>query len=422
MKKYVAALATICVFSLLTAPAAGVQIESCKDCHGDEMLVGVLNSVDLESYERSIHAEAGIECVDCHSTLSDVEDFPHDNSSAKVDCSMCHDSEFEDYKSSVHGKAFLDGNTSAAVCSSCHGTHNIKSVGDPESTVFPLNIVDTCMECHANPEDGAGEYLSSQEGVRAYENSIHLKALKNKGLTVSAACDDCHGSHKIQMSAHSESLTNRQNQPKTCAKCHEGIYQIYKDSIHGQNHAEGNQDVPVCTDCHGEHSIREHTDPESPVYTTNIAKTCSNCHEDETLSERYGFPLMRLESYRDTYHGIASSLGDTKVANCASCHGVHDIRSVEDPKSTVHIDNIPSTCGKCHPQAGKNFALGKVHVTEVRESNIGAFAVGKFYAILIGASVGGFLLFILTDLIALVRKMKRRPKRVNNSSDIIGGH
>ena len=400
----------LCAVALTSRPGAAVSNEDCLSCHDDPTLAndqGVSLTVDPKVFDGSIHGEAGIECGDCHDQLSDIEDFPHESPVNKVDCSMCHDSEFEDYKTSVHGEMFVAGDKTVPVCSTCHGKHNIRSPGDPQSLVFPINLVDVCLECHTDTQLMADHNLPASEKIKAYESSVHMKALKEKGLIVSATCNDCHGSHKIKPPDDPTSITNRLNLPKTCAKCHQGIYQAYLESVHGQDYLVGNEDVPICTDCHGEHTIMAHTSPDSSVYATHIGEMCSNCHEDEILSKKYGFSPKRIKSYLGTYHGIASSMGDSTVANCASCHGFHDIRPSDDPKSSVHLDNIPTTCGKCHPQAGKNFAIGKVHVAETRESSVGAYFVERFYMLFIGASVSGFLLFIIVDLYARRKKSRK---------------
>jgi hypothetical protein len=404
------ASALVAAVLLTSHSALAVSLEDCLSCHDDASLTneqGASVSVDPEVFKDSIHGQSGIECADCHADLADVQDFPHQTPVAKVDCSICHDQEFEDFKTSSHGEAFLSGDPSAPVCSTCHGTHNIKRVSDPESSVFPIKLVDICIKCHTDTKIVEEHKLPSAERIKAYENSVHMKALKEKGLTVSAACNDCHGSHKIKPPDRPDSLINRFNIPKTCAKCHQGIYQTYIESVHGQDYLMQNKDVPVCTDCHGEHSIKSHTSPDSSVYATHIAEICGNCHEDETLSKRYGIASQRLKTYLGTYHGIASKMGDTKVANCASCHGYHDIRPPNDPRSSVYPDNIPTTCGKCHPQAGKNFAIGKVHVSEAKESSIGRYFVEKMYTFIIVSTISGFLLFIGVDLYAKRRRKKR---------------
>ena len=41
-------------------------------------------------------------------------------------------------------------------------------------------------------------------------------------------------------------------------------------------------------------------------------------------------------SYLASYHGMASKVGSNTVANCASCHGVHNILPSSDPRSTIN--------------------------------------------------------------------------------------
>jgi hypothetical protein len=419
MVKHFIAFFVLCIAFVVPRNAAAVPNDDCLSCHDDPELIsdrGVSLHVDPEVFQSSIHGENELECVDCHYDLGDVEDFPHDTPLGRVDCSMCHDGELEDYETSIHGEAFAKGDPSVPTCSTCHGTHNIRKANDPSSTVYPLNLISTCLRCHVDTKIVAEHNLTSPDKIKSYESSVHMLALKEKGLTVSAACNDCHGSHKIRPPDNPSSSANRLNLPKTCAKCHQGIYQTYLESVHGQDYLKGNEDVPICTDCHGEHSIKAHTSPESTVYATHIAEICSNCHEDESLSKRYGIASRRLKSYLGTYHGIASKMGDVKVANCASCHGYHDIRPANDPRSAIYPDNIPTTCGNCHPQAGKNFAIGKVHIEALRESSRGANLVEKFYTVAIGGSIGGFIVFIIVDLLARRRRAKKKQQEKASSN------
>jgi hypothetical protein len=62
--------------------------------------------------------------------------------------------------------------------------------------------------------------------------------------------------------------------------------------------------------------------------------TCGRCHSDERLALRYNLPADKVPSYADSYHGLASRGGSQSVANCASCHGVHNILPVG--RSAVH--------------------------------------------------------------------------------------
>ena len=118
--------------------------------------------------------------------------------------------------------------------------------------------------------------------------------------------------------------------------------------IHGQAITKGNSQAPVCTDFHGIHSIKSHLDPNSSVAAKNLARTtCARCHEGVRLSQEFGVEGGRSSTYLASYHGLASELGSTVVANCASCHGVHNILPSSDPRSTINRANLIKTCGQC---------------------------------------------------------------------------
>ena len=61
----------------------------------------------------------------------------------------------------------------------------------------------------------------------------------------------------------------------------------------------------------------------------------------------------RFRRSRTAFTGSALRAGQLAVANCASCHGVHDILPSSDPRSHVSSANLPNTCGKCHPGRGQ---------------------------------------------------------------------
>ena len=55
---------------------------------------------------------------------------------------------FSSYEDSVHAKLVAGGNEKAAVCSDCHGTHDMRRVSDPQSPVYKANVPATCAKCH----------------------------------------------------------------------------------------------------------------------------------------------------------------------------------------------------------------------------------------------------------------------------------
>jgi DnaJ-class molecular chaperone len=172
-------------------------------------------------------------------------------------------------------------------------------------------------------------------------------------------------------------------------------------SIHGVLSARGRSDSPTCTTCHGIHGIKTKIDPDSPVNERRIAMTtCPQCHAAERISEEYGITRVQVKSYYDSFHGLSYREG-TYSANCASCHGVHDIRSSSDPLAMTYRDNLQKTCGSCHPGASANFARGKIHGVasvkgeEFREKVVGWVRV--VYLVLIVTVIGGMTFFNFTD-------------------------
>jgi cytochrome b subunit of formate dehydrogenase len=217
-----------------------------------------------------------------------------------------------------------------------------------------------------------------------------------KGSLNAAVCSDCHGAHDILPANDQKSPINKFNVPATCGKCHTAIMQTFNQSIHGQAIARGNQLAPVCTDCHGIHSIKAIADPNSSVSEQNLARaTCARCHEGVRLSQEFGVAGNRISTYMDSYHGLASEGGSTVVANCASCHGVHNILPSSDPRSTINRANLDATCGKCHQGVTQKFTLTKVHLDGGASKDIGSRAVRWirwFYLTLIFAVIGAMFL------------------------------
>ena len=394
-----------------TLAAAGVlaapTVEDCMDCHGDAGIEMTLPDggtkslfVDGKVYRRSVHGKGP--CTTCHVGAA----APH-GELAPVSCGRCHAEPEKSYAQSSHGKDRAAGNRDVPGCGDCHGTHDIRKPGDPKARTFRLNIARVCLRCHEDRVIEEKYRLPDRKVMEAYRNSVHGMALTKSGLVGTAVCTDCHGNHAILPGDQPRSATHRQNIPTLCGKCHSGILEVYERSVHGKGMRGGIAESPVCTDCHGEHTITKITDPASSVFAGNIPRTCSACHEQEGISSRYALPKKRLSTYMDSFHGIALEYGMTKAANCASCHGFHDVLPSSDPASPVNKANLPKTCGKCHPNAGANFAKGLVHVEVTPQKAMGVFAVRVFYTIFISTLVLLFVLHVGMDLLGRRRRKQR---------------
>lgn len=256
------------------------------------------------------------------------------------------------------------------------------------SVVFAEKFPGACRDCH-------------EETVKLYEKSIHGKARIGSGLIVAPSCIDCHSKH---------AKTAKRDTPPICGKCHTGILSEYKNSIHGKLLLNGsNVDAPACTDCHGSHIIAQADRPEANVYSKNIPKTCAKCHAVGTLMQKYGIKTEQVSTYRQTYHGKANYFGQLEVANCSSCHGIHNIKSITDPQSQVSKENLPITCGKCHPNALNNPKFSNVimHLKPSKNVEPVVFYVQIFYKILIFLIIGGMFLYNIMDFIKRLREKKK---------------
>jgi len=371
---------------------------SCLACHSEvsQDLAGGAHVVLGDPKDSSA-------CTTCHGNHNVVK--PATRGSRF--CLTCHESEVKEFAAGVHGRAQAQGNTEVPRCQDCHGpTHKVLPGSDPRSPVQKANLPDTCGHCHSNPALAAKYQFAVALPVEAYKSSYHARAIRGGNLKA-AACNDCHGVHKILPASDPSSPIWKPNVANTCGKCHEEIFGQYKESVHGRAVAAGVMEVPTCTGCHGEHAILAPLDPNSPVFVSNISRdTCARCHENQPLMARFNVRGARVPSFEDSYHGLAAQAGSKSVANCASCHGVHNILPSSDPRSTVAKANLAATCGKCHPDAGKRFAIGPVHTIPPTTAGGRILALVRwFYLLAIPLILGAMLLHNALDWWAKARRL-----------------
>jgi len=276
-----------------------------------------------------------------------------------VECSSCHDQAAKLEKSAHTGLP----------CDTCHESH--EKYPHPAGVPKPV-----CTTCH---EEQGGDYAGSVHGLA-----------RKSGNESAPDCGMCHGSAHELLPPKSQAF--RTAVPDTCGMCHNEVVEQYRTSVHGQALARGITQAPLCTDCHGEHNIVKHTNQASPVNAAHIRDTCGSCHGDVRLTRKFGMPADRLVSFDASFHGLAAKSGSQTVANCASCHGVHDILPSSDPKSKIYAKNLPKTCGQCHAGAGTRFAISQVHIAEGRTEPAPLRFVREFYLFLIPVTIGLMLL------------------------------
>ncbi|HEY5123194.1 MAG TPA: cytochrome B, partial [Ignavibacteria bacterium] len=146
-------------------------------------------------------------------------------------------------------------------------------------------------------------------------------------------------------------------------------------------------------------------DPNSTVYKTKIYSTCGNCHASTKIMDKYGIKADKFQTFESSYHGIAVQFGEKTVANCASCHGVHDIKPQSDPNSSINQNNITKTCGKCHPDANVNYSKGQIHLDAHSKESGSIYYINNIFKWLTIITLSLLAIHVLLDL---RRKLKQK--------------
>jgi hypothetical protein len=334
----------------LTVAAGSAQSppanEDCQACHAEPSMTradGTPVVIPADTFADSAHGFFG--CIDCHTDLATLAEYPHPDDLAPVACETCHDAPVEQVAASVHVGTTAQG-AGAAACASCHhDAHAIRLSSDAVSATHQLNIAATCGTCHGDNAPPAAPSAAPSVAA-AFADSIHGQALTGSGLIVAPTCTNCHNSHDIVLADSTESPVHGANVPATCGTCHAGVLGGFAASAHGTALAGGDPRAPHCASCHTAHGI---TRTEGDRWQLGAVEQCGTCHQEA------------LATYRDTFHGQVTALGFTPVAKCADCHDAHRVFGPSDARSRVHPDNLVATCQTCHPSANENFVQYQPH-------------------------------------------------------------
>jgi len=133
-------------------------IATCGECHAGIQM----------QFEESVHGlllkagtDGGPTCTTCHSSHN-ISRVTEDEWKLHIieDCGHCHEELIEAYRETYHGQVTALGYSKPARCSDCHGSHDILSPEDPESTLSPANLVQTCQKCHPKANDKFALYYA----------------------------------------------------------------------------------------------------------------------------------------------------------------------------------------------------------------------------------------------------------------------
>jgi len=298
-----------------------------------------------EDIQNSVHRN--IPCVKCHSDIDPKRHRPCETA-GRVDCSNCHAQVAEEFFESDHGQAYIQNKPNSPYCTDCHGKHKVFSHLDERDKTYRAKIPRLCGDCHAKLKRIETIRISQKTVLVDYSSSVHGQGLIKKGLLPSAVCTDCHNTHYILKHKNEESSIYFKNIPSTCANCHQGIYKEYTASIHSISNSKTEEKLPNCEDCHSAHHI---TEIQKDKFMTEVTHQCGSCHQE------------LAQTYTQTIHGKAYTLGYLKAAKCSDCHGSHNIKKVDDPDSQVGFNHVVNTCQRCHSDANRRFTGYLTHAT-----------------------------------------------------------
>lgn len=255
-----------------------VECSSCHSAIGNDYSQGTHGKLEARNDPDAP------ECWDCHGTHKML---PKTDPASPIFplnipklCSSCHQegkkaalrykgTQHEiatNYSESIHGKGLIkSGLTVTATCADCHTPHKGLPKENPNSSINPKNISNTCGKCHFGVEE-------------EFNKSIHSTFVTktDKQLPV---CYDCHSAHSI---SRTDEGSFRHKILNSCGKCHKEIAETYFETYHGKVSRLGSSRSAKCGDCHGSHNILSVWDPKSTLSRDNIVQTCRKCHKNAT--------------------------------------------------------------------------------------------------------------------------------------------
>jgi len=307
------ALALLFLLTVAAGPSAAQgENQSCVGCHknpglGVELASGEFLPLTLDPavFQASVHGKAGLTCISCHTNISG---YPHpkltagDRRSFQLErytqCQSCHQAQYNQTLDSNHARALAGGNRQAAICTDCHGAHDVTSPHEPRQKISV-----TCQKCHSTIYE-------------QYAGSVHGAALSQDSNPDVPVCTDCHGTHRQE---DPTTAAFRLKSPDICGGCHgdaalmrkygisTDVFNTYVADFHGTTvmlFEKQSPDQPtnkaVCTDCHGVHDIKQVTSADSTVVKQNLLVTCQKCHPDASAN----FPdswVGHFQPSRDRY-------------------------------------------------------------------------------------------------------------------------
>ena len=366
----------------LDLPATTLEIalgDRCFLCHsdpevhwGDALLspdpaaADLPPHMELRAAVQDTHFRRGLACAGCHGG-DPMDPMGHDhvaswpaNADRRRDdrswipgfCGRCHsDSAFmrrfdpglptdqlEKYHQSRHGVALAAGDSRAAQCVSCHGAHGIFGAKSPRSPVYPARVPETCGACHGDAAYMEGVQLPDgspmpTNQVEEYRDSVHGRALLERGDVGAPACNDCHGNHAA-LPPDVASVS------QVCRTCHARNGELFDGSKHKEAFVV--RGWAECDVCHGKHAIARTSDA---MLAPGPQSLCHGCHaehaggnpECDAAAAYFHESLIRLATAHDALGERAEHLARQGL----------DIEAIEGELSTL-FDSLQQSRSYVH--------------------------------------------------------------------------
>ncbi|MBS4000274.1 MAG: cytochrome c3 family protein [Desulfobulbaceae bacterium] len=207
------------------------QNQVCTDCHSHDtknpsVIKTITNSNSRHFQLKTEGKEHAAVCTDCHGfhNIKKNEDFEARLSvkNSFSACGKCHVHIAQEYQNSIHGLAQIIGNMDAASCVSCHFEHDLKKVPHVDEAIFKSNklnkkfAIDSKM-IYCVSCHGDSDLMGKSKLKSLVESHSWLPELESHFAAVS--CFDCHSSYTVPYLSHN--ILPLEKSVKTCNPCHE---------------------------------------------------------------------------------------------------------------------------------------------------------------------------------------------------------
>ena len=358
------------------------QIVQCITCHGVHGIVSVKNPAS-PVYPLNVVKT----CSKCHADAAFMRSY---NPSLPVD-------QVEKYRTSVHGQLNEKGDPKPAVCSSCHGSHNILAASDVKSRVYPVNIPRTCAECHSNPEYMKSYNIRTDQFAQ-FSRSVHGIELMQKQDVSAPACNSCHGNHGAAPPGVS-------SVSKVCGTCHALNADLFSASPHKK--AFDDEHLPECETCHGNHEIVAATDT---LLGTSKDAVCSRCHSQNTSTRGFivaGIMRGLMDSLSTEERLATALLGEAEQKGMEVSEARFKLRDVHQARlqSRTVVHSINET--QFRTTVDKGLTVATAVVAE------GQHAIDEYYFRRWGLGIATVIITIVAFSLYLTIRMIERKQRAS---------